>query len=819
MSDSASYLLSFMEKYLMNQIIDIPTRNNNILDLFVTNKFDLTLDISTVKSSISDHNLIKIPLAYTFGHPKSVVKRTPEPLREKSFSSLDFSNADYNVLSSAFDAIDWDKMQSECPTGSFASEVYSKVLSICLEYVPLKTCNKTHKKKKGNPNLARKKRKILARLFALKQHNPESPQIKVLEESLKDVEAYKKSQITRAKLRSELKAIDSIKSNPAFFYKYAKKFAKTKSRIGPLKHPCGSVTDDPQSMSNILQDQFAGVFSDPSSYDKLDPSFLCATSTLNSISFDVTSISNAIDELHLNSNVGEHGFPNCLLKSCKSSLSYPIFCIWKESFESGSIPAFLKSQTIVPVFKKGSKLHPKNYRPIALTSNIIKIFERVIRSQLVHYLETNQLISKNQHGFRKGYSCISELLIHYDDILSNMIHENADTDVIYLDFAKAFDKVDHDILLKKLKRYGIGGKLHQWLSTFLVGRSQTVIVDGFKSYNIIVSSGVPQGTVLGPILFLLFVNDIELCLSNAKVRCFADDSRLFKSINSPEDVSSLQNDLSNVIRWAKENNMCLNEEKFQLLQHHVSSRNFKTMLALPFVYYENCYFANESVIDPSSSISDLGIVMQEDLGFSSHISDIVKRARNKLSWALGVFKSRSEIVICTLYKSIVRPILEYCCIVWNSEKILDISSVEAIQRTATSKISSISHLNYWDRLKALNLMSLQRRRERFIIMYMHKILKNKVPNDLSVEFYTNIRLGIKACIPSLPRFRSHLSAYDSSFAVKGPKLWNLLPKYLNCIDNFESFKQNLDNFILSYPDQPPVHGYTTANSNSLLCWV
>ena len=256
-------------------------------------------------------------------------------------------------------------------------------------------------------------------------------------------------------------------------------------------------------MANILQDQFTSVFSNTFNNDKEDPVLINTnvSTFLEDIIFDVSLIAKAIDEPSMTSAAGEDGFPSCLLKSCKSSLSYPIYCIWKESFSTGLIPSAYKSQMIIPVFKKGSKMQPKNYRPIALTSNIIKIFERVIRSQLVDYIECNNLITENQHGFRKGHSCMSELLAHYQEVVSNLAYEDAGSDVIYLDFAKAFDKVDHDLLLKKLQCYGIRGKLFNWLSSFLSDRTQTVLVDCFKSYPAPVLSGVPQGTVLGPILF------------------------------------------------------------------------------------------------------------------------------------------------------------------------------------------------------------------------------------------------------------------------------------------------------------------------------
>ena len=571
-------------------------------------------------------------------------------------------------------------------------------------------------------------------------------------------------------------------------------------------------------MANLLQDQFKSVYSNPSDSHVKSPVFSPPSCVLDSINFDVSSISKAIHEIG-DSSPGEDGFPSVLLKRCNDALSYPIFLIWKESFASGTIPDYLKNQLITPVFKKGSKFQPVNYRPIALTSNIIKIFERVIRSQLVEYLETNQLITNNQYGFRKGRSCVSELLAHYEDILSNINSRNAGTDVIYLDFSKAFDKVDHKLLLEKLTRYGIQGQLYDWIACFLSGRTQTVIVEGFKSYPILVISGVPQGTVLGPILFLLFINDIEQCLTHSQIRCFADDSRLIKSVESPSDALLLQQDLDNVMVWADENNMSLNQDKFELIQHHPSSRNYLALRELPFVIYENSYFASDVMINPTDLITDLGVKVQQDLSFSAHIYDSVKKARNRLSWVLSVFRSRSILTIKTLFASMVRPLLEYSCVVWNPSKVSEISLIEGVQRTATAKIDSIKHLNYWDRLSHLKLMSLQRRRERYILMYMYKILHNYVPNDNYIVFYESPRLGLKARVPPLPLYRAKLTLYDSSFSVRGPLLWNILPKSINCLPTFNEFKHELDRFILRFPDHPPVNGYSTFNSNSLTCWA
>ena len=210
--------------------------------------------------------------------------------------------------------------------------------------------------------------------------------------------------------------------------------------------------------------------------------------------------------------------------------------------------------------------NPANYRPVSLTPHIIKVFERVIRSKMVEYLETNKLLNKNQHGFRKGRNCLSQLLDHYDELL-NTVSNSSNADVVYLDYSKAFDKVDHHILLQKLERIGITGKLYRWLECFLTDRVQQVIVDGVSSSFAIVISGVPQGTVLGPLLFIVFVDDMSEVVKHSILKLFADDSKLSKAIRSMLDQILLQEDVNAILLWAKDNNMELNEEKFQLIQH------------------------------------------------------------------------------------------------------------------------------------------------------------------------------------------------------------------------------------------------------------
>ena len=212
----------------------------------------------------------------------------------------------------------------------------------------------------------------------------------------------------------------------------------------------------------------------------------------------------------------------------------------------------------------------------------------MVRGKIVDHLENNELFTDIQRGFRKGKSYLSELSGHFTEIF-DYLNRGHDVDSIYLDFSKAFDKVDNGILLRKIHNSGIRGKLFSWIKEFLHERSQKVCVKGYHSFIELVISGVPQGTVLGPILFIIYINDMKSCSVHSSLRSFADDTRLVQKIESLSDVSLLQSDLDRVVEWSVSNNMQLNQDKFELMQHNVPNYNKKLLLELPFVLYEQCY--------------------------------------------------------------------------------------------------------------------------------------------------------------------------------------------------------------------------------------
>ena len=271
-----------------------------------------------------------------------------------------------------------------------------------------------------------------------------------------------------------------MKTDPKFFFSYAKRFSKLKSNIGPLLDKEGKLHSDPQKMADMLQDQYTSVFSDPNCPQRKVPTPKVPKFTLSDMKFDDSDIIKAIDELNINAGTIDEDIPARVYKNCKENICKPFTLIWTKSLAKGKVPPALKTQYITPIHKGGPKTDSAKYRPIALTSHLVKIFERIMRCRVVDFLEENNILSSKQHGFRKGRSCLTQLLKHMDNILLNL-QQGDDSDVIYLDYSKAFDKVDHEILLSKLFNYGIKGKIYDWIKDFLSDRYQTVCVDGSLS--------------------------------------------------------------------------------------------------------------------------------------------------------------------------------------------------------------------------------------------------------------------------------------------------------------------------------------------------
>ena len=434
--------------------------------------------------------------------------------------------------------------------------------------------------------------------------------------------------------------------------------------------------------------------------------------------------------------------------------------------------------------------------------------DRVLKKHLVRYLEFNGKINKNQHGFRTGRSCLTQLLEQYDKILS-ILEEGKNADAIYLDFSKAFDRVDKGILLRKLKAAGITGVLGKWIQSFLTGRTQQVIVNSVKSSSTSVTSGVPQGSVLGPLLFLMLINDIDDDIS-ANVSVFADDTRVLGEISTEDCVEKLQNELEKLYSWEVENNMKFNGGKFELIRFG-SNQHLKE---------NTVYFTpnQESIIEEKESLRDLGVIISNDLTFSNHVDKVCSKFSQKAGWIMRTFRSRKTFFLKLLFKSLLQPHIDYCSQLYFPSTQKDMQKIENLQKNFLNRIPEVNGLNYWEKLAYLKLNSQQRRMERYRILYIWKIIESKTLNP-GVESSEHIRRGRLCLIPklNLQASKSVQNLREHSFQVHGPMLFNSLPRKLRNMKGcpVEDFKACLDKFLEGVPDEPNVSNLLPRATNQV----
>lgn len=821
-------LAELTNEYFLSQKITSPThQKGNTLDLLFTNNPQFLHSYVCTDSLYSDHSLVECATTYDVTSSENVGGEYMDEPTNWNFNRLNFfkESVEWDTLNEKLLMHDW---KTEFRALS-AENMLERFISVCFnaseECVPPKARagNRTKSKiPRDRYNLMRKRRRINAQLRKTRSETRRNK----LKLDARNIEKELQKSYRRSREYSEEKAVGAIRSNSKFFYSYAKKFSTIKSSVGPLIDAASQIVACPMKMAEMLANQYSKVFSTPQKPME-EPSEVFPDRDYNShpwiqdINFDEEDIIEAINEIPRTSASGPDRFPVLLLKNCKYSLANPLHMIWRKSMDSGQIPQLLKTANIVPIHKGGSRGEPANYRPIALTSHLIKLFEKIIRKHIVAYMEEKELFNPSQHGFRSGRSCLSQLIAHFDRI-SQLLEQGHNVDVVYLDFAKAFDKVDFLVTMNKLRDLGISGKLGRWIHAFLTNRKQTVVLEGKKSNPTNVMSGVPQGSVLGPLLFLVLIGDIDQGVASAYVSSFADDTRAAYGIDTVQDVAVLQADLNAVYQWADDNNMQFNSKKFECLRYGTNQE-----LKVNTQYLSN----TGEVIKTFDHTRDLGVTMSCDGTFSKHITEVVSKANQMCGWILRTFKTRDRTPMLTLWKSLVRSNIDYCCQLWNPTKTGEVQAIEQIQRSFIRKISGMQTLSYWEQLSALSLYSLERRRERYMIMYVWRILEGLTPNfnrpsSGGINANWNARRGRMCDVPAVRRQAPApiQRIRYSSFGIVGPRLFNMLPKELRNTTacNLEVFKRKLDTFLRSVPDEPLVSGYTAyrrADSNSLIHMV
>ena len=614
-----------------------------------------------------------------------------------------------------------------------------------------------------------------------------------------DLAKYKKSEkackktILREKKKFERKVANS--SDKRSFSYYVKSKSKCKEGIGPLKNN-GTLTHDDQQMSKILNDYFASVFTKDTSGSVCNYPDRNNGHILSNIVITPNDVKETIINLKNSGSIDPNGFSNRFLKDFNHELKRPLCKIFNQSLQSGVVPADWKTANVVPIFKKGVKSEPGNYRPVSLTSVICKTMERILQKKLVDHLEKNDLLKNSQHGFRSKRSCATNL-IEFLDYTTSKVDLGDPVDIIYYDFSKAFDKVSIPKLLHKLYAYGVRGNLHRWIKSWLTGRRQRTTINGQYSTWAEVLSGVPQGSVLGPLLFIVYIDDIYECAVDIdKITKFADDTKTANKSREPADRLKLQECIDNMYRWAQNWCMEFNIPKCKILH-------------LGFNNPGHIYTMNGIPIDVVDHEKDIGIHITKSLKPSDHCAKAAGTGMGVLFQLLRSFHYRDRKVFVNLYKTYVRPHLEFSSPVWNPWLKKDIETIEKVQQKFVRNITSLKTGTYEEKLSELKLLKLEDRRFYLDMLEVFKLITNRTNlerKDLFEIISDNPRMGLRSsdCPRNIILRRVNLDIRKNFFTNRIADHWNKLPEDLKMAQSLSAFKLNLKSHLIAkYLDAPP----------------
>ena len=589
------------------------------------------------------------------------------------------------------------------------------------------------------------------------------------------------SAIKNAKFLKELNIASKIKSNPKSFYNYFNAQVKPKEKISNLKKADGTLTVNDQEKAEVLNSFFSSVFVNESN-DPVPDFSTKSSSTINNIIITEENMLSVLKKLNISKSPGPDKIHPRILRELCHELAHPFYLLFNKTLQDGTIPDAWKVAEVKPIFKKGNIELPGNYRPVSLTALICKIFEQFIRDALYNHLIDNSLLSKEQYGFCKKRSCASQLLVTLHEWLT-YLDNKIPIDAAYLDFRKAFDSVPHKRLLHKLSEYGIKGNLLNWISSFLTCRTQYVNVNNFVSNTAPVLSGVPQGSVLGPCLFIYFINDLPEVIE-CLIKIFADDTKAYTPIFSNKDNELLQNSINKLVDWTDKWLLRFNIDKCKIL--HLGKNN-------PKVKYYITHGGIKTELEETTNEKDLGVFIDPYLSFDIHISSTIKKARKVSGMIIRTIKNKYPIIMSTLFKSLVRPILEYAHAVWCPFKKKHILEIEKVQRQFTKQIKGLRNLSYQERLSQIKLPSLEFRRLRGDYIEVYKIihqLYDPVTTDklLTLDSNKNTRSNTL----KLKKKRVNLLPFQKFFTNRVINKWNKLPENIVCSESLNIFKNRLD---------------------------
>ena len=763
------YLLKTAADFHLEQLNLHATRKENILELFFSSCPETVLSCDT-GPGISDHDHILISRVKL-----KIAQNKKKPREIQLFNKADWTSMKKAIKSSSENF--FKNKPEENPVNTNWLYLKTCLANVTQNFVPSKKVSGRYRSPwitGKNKRLIRKKQRAYKRA---KDSNSE-----------KDWMTFRK---IRKELQKDLKDAHHNYVNDTIaedgnkgLWRYLKGVRKDSCGVSTLVKD-HKVATQPGDKAELLNEQFSSVFTreDPASSPDLGPT---PYKKMPPITIGKAGVLKLLKELKTRKASGPDNIPAILLKNCAEELTPILAFIFQQALDQNAVPDDWKTALVTPVFKKGKRAEPANYRPVSLTSIICKINEHIIVSETLSHLERENILVDYQHGFRRRRSCETQLLITSHD-LASILNRRSQADVAVLDFAKAFDKVPHQRLLKKLHFYNLDANVIGWIESFLTNRTQRVIVDGYTSNEAPVLSGVPQGTVLGPLLFLIFINDIAKNVSSS-IRLFADDCLMYRETQNQEQCQLLQKDLDTLAAWSITWGMAFNVSKCNIISITNATKKKQVF----------GYSMNNQVLKTVNSTAYLGLTINDKLQWGEHINSISGAANRMLGFLARTLTKCPQKLKEKAYMTAVRPKLEYGAAIWDPHQDVYINKIEMVQRRAARFVRNVPHRRSGPQpsvsamVSDLGWESLQQRRHNSRIALLYKVKNGLV--EVPAEYHpvpNTSRASSRAHNQQYVRQQAAIDAFKFSFLPRTIVDWNKLPGAIVEAESLEDLKRRL----------------------------
>ena len=710
----------------------------------------------------------------------------------------DYSRADLPSLKEKLSSIDWDEVCNGYEDVDFAVTQWTKIiLETAKLYIPNKDVTVRPRDKPWyNNRLRREKRKLDRCHKKAKRRNMDQ-----------DWALFRGTRNTYIQhCRDAENQYDNDRINRISTSSFSTKecWSLYRSVLGLNKDSsCPSLIHDNQvySDSKLKADLLNSIFAEKSRVDDTDMILpdtdnIRPDNILDHIEISLTEVQDQLSILDVNKSYGPDGISPKLLRNLKDVIAPSLCKLFNATLWHCKVPCIWKQANVTPIHKKGDKSDPNNYRPVSLLSIPGKVLEKIIFKHIFNHIRDNSILTEWQSGFMPGCSTVSQLLEIYHKFCQS-VESGKEVRVIFLDISRAFDRVWHAGLLYKLKLIGIDGSLLAWITDYLKDREQRVCLDGVFSEWCRILAGVPQGSILGPLLFLIFINDLTEVIQFTKIRLFADDTCLFIEVDNRATASELLNtDLQSIHEWSNQWLVSFNESKTKSL---IISNKRDRALNPPLVM-------NDVILDEVQSHKHLGITLSHNLTWTKHIDEICIKARKRLD-IIQRFKFKlNRRDLQRFYVSFVLPLLEYGDALWDGAFQADLDRLETVQIRAMRIVTGATARSSVQGLyNDLGWHTLQQRRS------MHKLKWFfKLQNHLAPEYLVNLvpptaderhRYLLRRRDTVTP-FRVQRDYFARSFFPSVVREWNALPQHIRHATTVEGFTVCIKKHFKSPPKTP-----------------